>query len=162
MSWAVVILKPNQSKRAEENLSNQGFTTFFPKIAFSSLGKLITKDLFPGYGFIKFNKSKKLVSINSTRGISRVMHFNNSVPQLSDSIIENIRTQLNNINSQLVISTPFKRSDRVIINLKILSNQEAEVIDISNKKDNQKALLKIINSAQTVWVDIKDLEPVPV
>lgn len=29
MSWIVVILKQNQSKRAEENLANQGFETFF-------------------------------------------------------------------------------------------------------------------------------------
>jgi len=46
----------------------------------------------------------------------------------------------------------------VIVNLKILNNQEAEVIDVCNKNDSQKVLLKILNSSQTVWVDGKHLE----
>jgi hypothetical protein len=46
----------------------------------------------------------------------------------------------------------------VIVNLKILNNQEAEVINVCNKKDCQKVLLKILNSSQTVWVDAKHLE----
>ena len=46
MSWIVVTLKPNQTKKAEENLANQGFETFFPKITYPFNGKSITKDLF--------------------------------------------------------------------------------------------------------------------
>ena len=158
MSWIVVIVKPNQSKKAQENLANQGFITFFPKITYLYNGKSITKDLFPGYGFIQFNKLEKLLSINSTKGVSRVMRINDSIPQLSDSVIENIKKQLKDLNSKFAIQRPFKKNDTVIINLKILNNQEAEVIDVCNKKDAQKVLLKILNSSHVVWVDGKYLE----
>ena len=153
MSWIVVTLKPNQSKRAEENLVNQGFTTFFPKITYPANEKLVTKDLFTGYGFIQFTEYEKLLSINSTRGVSRVMRINDSIPQLADSVVEHIKQQLSNLNSQFAMQKPYKRNDKVIIKLKILNNQEAEVMNVSNKKDSQKVLLKILNSSQVVWVD---------
>jgi len=158
MSWIVVTLKPNQSKRAEENLLNQGFTTFFPKITYATNEKLVTKDLFSGYGFVRFTKYEKLLSINSTKGVSRVMRINDSIPQLSDSVVEDINKQLSSLNSQFAIQRPFKTNDKVMIKLKILNNQEAEVLNVCNKKDSQKVLLKILNSSQVVWVDSKHLE----
>ena len=161
MSWIVVTLKPNQSKRAEENLVNQGFTTFFPKITYLNNEKSVTKDLFSGYGFVQFTKYEKLLSINSTKGVSRVMRINDSIPQLADSVIENINKQLSNLNSQLAIRRPFKKNDKVIIKLKVLNNEEAEVMNVRNKKDSQKVLLKILNSSQVVWVDGNHLEAKP-
>lgn len=161
MSWIVVTLKPNQSKRAEENLVNQGFTTFFPKITYPANEKLVTKDLFSGYGFIQFTNYEKLLSINSTKGVSRVMRINDSIPELADSVIENIKQQLSNVHSQFAIQKPFKTNDKVMIKLKILNNQEAEVLNVCNKKDSQKVLLKILNSSQVIWVDSKHLEAKP-
>ena len=158
MSWIVVTLKPNQSKRAEENLLNQGFTTFFPKITYPTNEKLATKDLFSGYGFVQFTNYENLLSINSTKGVSRVMRINDSIPQLSDSVVEDINKQLSSLNSQFAIQRPFKTNDKVMIKLKILNNQEAAVMNVCNKKDSQKVLLKILNSSQVVWVDSKHLE----
>jgi len=51
--------------------------------------------------------------------------------------------------------------DKVMIKLKILNNQEAEVMSVCNKKDSQKVLLKILNSSQVVWVDSKHLKAKP-
>lgn len=157
MSWVIVILKPNQSIKAEENLINQELLTFFPKITYSCNGKSITKDLFPGYAFIEFTKSEQLISIDSTKGVSKIMRINDYVPQLSDSVIENIKRDLINLNSQLGNRRSFKKNDIVSIKLKILK-QEAQVIDIKNKKDSQKLLLKILNSSQVIWVDGKHVQ----
>jgi len=157
MSWIVVTLKPNQSKRAEENLLNQGFTTFFPKITYPANEKLVTKDLFPGYGFVRFTKYENLLSINSTKGVSKVMRINDSIPELADSVIEDISQQLTNLNSQFAIQRPFKTNDKVMIKLKVFNNQEAAVLNVCKKKDSQKVLLKILNSSQVVWVDSKHL-----
>lgn len=158
MNWIVVKLKPNQSKKAEENLIKQGFKIFFPKISYTSGKKLIVKDLFPGYGFVQFNKSQKLVSINSTKGISSILRFNDLIPKLADSVIKNIKNQLKDLNSRFATNIHFKRDDQVIVKLKLLNNQEAEVINVLNKKESQKVLLKILNSSQVVWVDSKYLE----
>ncbi len=158
MSWIIVTLKPNQSQKAEENLVKQGFKTFFPKITYSFQGKSITKDLFPGYAFIYFTLWEKLVSINSTKGISRVMSINHMIPQLSDSVIEKIKKQLNDLNSRFLYQEPFKKNDMVTIKLKLFKHQEAEVLEVSNKQNTQKVLIKILNSTQTFWLDSKDLD----
>ena len=81
------------------------------------------------------------------------MRINDSIPELADSVIEDINKQLTNLNSQFAIQRPFKTNDKVMIKLKILNNQEAEVLNVCNKKDSQKVLLKILNSSQVVWVD---------
>ena len=46
----------------------------------------------------------------------------------------------------------------MIANLKILNNQEVEAMNVFNKKDTQRVLLKIIGSSQTIWVDCKYLK----
>ena len=45
--------------------------------------------------------------------------------------------------------------------LKVLNNQEAEVMNVCNKKYSNKVLLKILNSPQVVWVDSKYLKAKP-
>ena len=153
MSWIVITLKPNQSKKAEENLGNQGFTTFFPRIIQQSNQKLISKDLFSGYAFIALSRWDILNSINCTKGVSRVLKINDFIPKVEDSLIVSIRRQIVNLNSNSRHKESFKKNDRVTIKLKIFNNQEAEVIDVFNKRNNQQVLLKILDSSQTLWIN---------
>ena len=161
MSWIVVTLKPNQSKIAEENLINQELEAYFPKITYPYNERLITKYLFPGYGFIRITKQEELVCINYTKGISRILRINDSIPKLPDKLIRNIRDQVTSLNSQLAIRNTFKKNDKVILKISVLKNQEAEVISLHNRKDSQKVLLKILNSSNVVWIDSKYVELKP-
>ena len=51
----------------------------------------------------------------------------------------------------------FEVDDRVLINLKILSDQEGEIIDILDKGSSKKFLLKILNSNHAIWVNQDDI-----
>lgn len=86
-NWYVAQLRPQGLKRAEENLSRQGFQSFCPKRLESALrnGRRTNRlaPLFPGYLFIAFDPNVSgWTAINSTRGISRLIITNirNPVP----------------------------------------------------------------------------------
>jgi transcription antitermination factor NusG len=160
MAWIIVVVKPNQSKKAEENLAFQGHKTFFPRIYYQNNGNRYVKDLFSGYAFVMVNNLEKLSAINSTKGISRVLRVNNQIPQLPDDTIINIQNQLDVISLESNLTPIFKKDDQVIIRLKLLSGQRARVIDIIDKRSAQKILLAILNSAQTIWVNQKDISPI--
>ena len=157
MDWLIITLKPNQSKKAEANLSNQGFTHFFPKITYQSEGRALKKDLFPGYAFVKLSEGSHFSSINSTKGISKILRLNDRMPLLKDSVIIKIREQIKQLNSQTDKWKTFHKNDQIIIRLKLFKNQEAEIIDIRNTKDSQKVLLKILNSSHSFWTDCSNI-----
>lgn len=77
-NWFVAQLKPQGLRRAEENLTRQGFSSFCPKRLESVIrsGKRLSKEapLFPGYLFVRFApESHGWTAVNATRGISRLI-----------------------------------------------------------------------------------------
>ncbi len=73
--WIVAKTKPNQEFRAKENLKNQGFTSYLPKMNkrkyLRSVWMEFSEIMFPGYIFIKSNVD--IHKINYTYGISKLL-----------------------------------------------------------------------------------------
>lgn len=157
MDWLVITLKPNQSKKAEENLNNQGFISFFPKITYQSGDKAFIKDLFPGYAFVGYNDDRNFTSINATKGVSKILQINQMMPLVKDSLIIKIQEQIKQLNSEICKEKLFQKHEKVTLKLKFFNNQEAEVIEIRNTKDSQKVLLQILNSSHSFWTDCKNI-----
>ena len=99
MHWIVVTIKPNQSKRAETNLIAQNIHCFFPKIDLRINKKKITKNLFPGYGFVQITAWSQLQSVSATRGVSKIVTFNSKIPTLSSTIISSIQEKLGTLST---------------------------------------------------------------
>ncbi len=77
--WYLVQCKPRQDKRAEENLSRQGYQCARPVCRRDRVvrGKQasVRESLFPGYLFICLPSSANWAPLRSTRGVSRVVSF---------------------------------------------------------------------------------------
>jgi len=157
MEWLVITIKPNQSIKAESNLIAQGFKPYFPKVNLGFLGKIDLKDLFPGYAFVKCDSFLNLSAIDSTRGVKKVMRVQNKIPTIQDQVIQSIKKQIASIEDFHKKKKEFEVDDRVLINLKILSDQEGEIIDILDKGSSKKFLLKILNSNHAIWVNQDDI-----
>jgi len=153
MDWIAITIKPNQSKKAEANLQNQGFATFFPRIFYKIKNKTHVKDMFSGYAFVRINNYEKLKSINATYGVSKVLSIQNRIPTLSDDTINSIEEQVNAHNNNYELDKTLKINDQVIIKLEIFKNQPAEILNITENKDSQNILLRLLNSSHTIWVD---------
>ena len=85
--WMVATYKINELKRLKENLQNQDVEYYHPKINTKKYN-LTPKDepLFPGYIFI-CSEIENYSKIKYTRGISKVIRFNNNIATLEDDEI---------------------------------------------------------------------------
>ena len=158
MHWITVTIKPNQSKKAETNLIAQNIHCFFPKIDLRKNKKKITKNLFPGYGFVQINAWNQLQSVSATKGVSKIVTFNSKIPTLSSAIISSIQERLGalatNTNQKMI-----QKDDNVTINVKLFEGMQAKVIDIIKRKESQVLLLQILDHPQTIWFNLKDVSP---
>jgi transcription antitermination factor NusG len=89
--WMVATYKTNEFKRLKENLQNQEIEYYHPKINTKKYN-LIPKEepLFPGYIFIH-SSIENYSKIKYTRGISKVIRFNNHIATLEDDEIFEIK-----------------------------------------------------------------------
>ena len=89
--WMVATYKINELKRLQEILHNQNFDYYNPKIR-TKKQNLSAKEesLFPGYIFIRANL-EKYQKIKYTKGIKKVLSFNNNVAVLENDEIEELK-----------------------------------------------------------------------
>ena len=97
--WYLIQTKPRQGLRAEENLTNQGYTVFHPLLQVEKLrgGRRVvrTESLFPNYLFIHLCRgTDDWGPIRSTRGVSRLVNFAGEPAIVPDAAIAEIETQL--------------------------------------------------------------------
>lgn len=86
-SWIVATYKINQIDRLQENLKNQNFIYYNPQIKTSNDGLFFKEEpLFPGYIFI-YSQLQNYQKIKYTKGISKVLQFDNHIAVISDAEI---------------------------------------------------------------------------
>ena len=153
--WFVATYKINEIKRLENNLSNQTFDYYLPKIKVkksdSNLGEEV---LFPGYVFIN-SRLEDYSLLKYTKGIKKVVKFGKHIPRLTDNEINSIQSIEKLSNSKPIIP-------------KINLGQEAVVADGPFKgtlvkicslssKERIEVLLTILGSSRRVKILKKDL-----
>jgi len=149
--WLLVYTKPKQEKIANENLGNQGFTTFLPLIT-STNSSTKSEDLevvFPRYLFIQINvKLENWSSIKSTKGVDHIVLFGDQFTVVPEKIIKSIKGKLDKkgVYKQKISKTNFNKGDQLVIKEGAFSGVDA--IFISNKsKDRVKLLLKLLQTS---------------
>jgi transcriptional antiterminator RfaH len=98
-NWYVIQCKPHQENRALENLARQGFSCYLPTLTVEKLRfgtKVeVTEPLFPSYLFINLDRiSDNWHPIRSTRGVIRIVRFNDYPIPVRGEIIDVIRKRL--------------------------------------------------------------------
>lgn len=96
--WYVVQTKSNQEDIAAFNLSRLELQIINPKLKEERMAwgclKTVTKPLFAGYIFAKFNAPKYLHTIQYTRGVKQILRFGMTILPVEDEIIQNIQARL--------------------------------------------------------------------
>lgn len=97
--WYVVQSKPGQAEKAAQELQNQGFEVFLPRVSVERLkrGKRTEQEepLFPGYLFIELSEvASNWRPIRSTRGVARLITFGNRPAVVPDEVVEQLRDSL--------------------------------------------------------------------
>src|SRR5262245_32722862 len=97
--WYLIHCKPRQDERALENLERQNFHCYRPvrRVERSRDGRkyAAAEPLFPRYLFIRLDRlNDNWYLIRSTRGVNRIVRFNEYPVPVSDEIIDGIRARL--------------------------------------------------------------------
>jgi transcriptional antiterminator RfaH len=117
--WFILQFKSNSHQRATKNLNQQGFETFLPfHDATSRKGSRFINTpqaLFPGYMFIKFDKSEnKWSKINNTYGVIRLITFNSILKPIPREFIDNLMMQYD-LSGKLLPMQKLKKGDQVTV-----------------------------------------------
>ena len=96
-SWFLIHCKSRQEPRALANLMEQGYICYLPTICFgesSSAGPSTSNKadqaLFPGYMFVRLSSDSNWHSLRCTRGVLRVVGFDNRPYPVKNELIEQL------------------------------------------------------------------------
>jgi transcriptional antiterminator RfaH len=140
--WFILQFKPNSHHQATKNLNQQGFETFLPLSDFTSrkASRFIStnRPLFPGYMFIRFNRTEtKWHSINNTYGVSRLVTFNSILKSIPTTFVNSLMMRYD-LSGKLLPIKKLKKGDQV----KVLKGPFANFI----------ATVEKYESDQRVWI----------
>lgn len=140
--WFIVQFKPNAHHRAVKNLNQQGFETFLPLLDTTSRNgsRFInsSRPLFPGYMFVKFDKTNiHWHKINNTFGVSRLITFNSIIKSIPATVINNL-TKRCDLSGKLMPLKELEKGSKV----KVLSGPFANFIATVEKYETK----------QRIWV----------
>jgi len=142
--WLSIQIKPREEKRAIENLTNQGFESYFPTIyslpQHSGNPQIKKEPMFPGYAFVRVSQNIELKSLNSTRGVIKIIRFGDEYPLLDhkdilaiqsieDASFNNPKQETYKIGEQIIIINGPLKDQKGIIS-KEASNQRVEILYI--------------------------------
>jgi transcriptional antiterminator RfaH len=117
--WFILQFKPNSHHQASKNLNRQGFETFLPLYDTTSrkLSRFVntSKPLFPGYMFIKFDRTEsEWQKINNTYGVSRLITFNSLLKSIPTKFVDSLMKQYD-LSGKLLPIQKLKEGDQVAI-----------------------------------------------
>lgn len=95
-NWLVIKTKPRQEQRALDNLANQSFDSYLPKLLIERIqrGKRVQKlePMFPGYVFVKINElAEAFYKIRSSYGVAGIVRFGDTIASVNGQIIKELQ-----------------------------------------------------------------------
>ncbi len=96
--WHAVLCKPRREQLAEENLRNQGFEVYMPRMVTerrrAGQWKEIIEPLFPRYLFLKVRDDRQNLSpVRSTLGVVGFVRFGGMPATVPEVVISNLRSR---------------------------------------------------------------------
>lgn len=96
-NWYLVYCKPREEFRAQQHLSNLGFSTYLPvlhKTKFKNTQAVqSTELLFPRYLFLQAHTEANLAVVKNTRGVSDFVRFGGKIAQVPAALIQQLTAQ---------------------------------------------------------------------
>ncbi len=118
MDWYVIYTKSRAEKKVRDTLQEAGYEVYLPLIKtmrqWSDRKKKVEVPLFPGYLFIKTDPND-FWKIRDIEGVVNFVHFGDSIAQVRDQDILNIRILLKESSHVSVVNTIFKQGEEILI-----------------------------------------------
>ena len=153
--WLVANYKINEIKRVENNLKNQSFDYYLPKII-TKKHNLDPKEevMFPGYIFIN-TEIDKYSSVRYTKGIKDIIRFGENIAQISDEEIKSINLAEKSSRLEPMVHEIQIGQEVSIVNGTFKGNM-AKICSLPSK-ERVGILLHILGSTKKIDISEKDL-----
>ncbi|MDC0244861.1 hypothetical protein OAK96_06385 [Pseudomonadota bacterium] len=139
--WYVIHYQLINEQRLVENLINQNFHFYIPKIQLLQNNQVKSTALFPGYGFVQ-SADHQIAALNYTKGLKYVLKNGAVYSYISDSLINDIKDANKAYQSQPLSLLPKLHSDVTILNGPLKGNL-VKVMGFS-KTDRVKILFNLL------------------
>ena len=118
--WYLAYCKPKEEARARVHLDAQGIESYYPMVEIEKLrrGKRVPvrEPMFPNYLFIHVDLAEVTpITLKSTRGISRIIHFGKEWTPISNSIIYQLMSRDDSDEVRAHFATLPNAGDKVAI-----------------------------------------------
>jgi len=144
-SWYLIKTKANQELIAQQNLQSQNYVTYCPNALINNKNVI----LFPGYIFINLdNKKQNWLPIKSTKGVVNFVRFGLNFAKVPDNIIHIIKKNELRTLDRIKNLDSFKSGDKVQITEGIFKNCTA-IFDSFKSSDRVILFIKLLGQQQT-------------
>jgi transcription antitermination factor NusG len=153
--WLIASYKINETRRLEQNLINQKFKYYLPKILTKKINTGTKEEvLFPGYVFVKTDIDNYL-ALKNTIGIKKVIKFGDSLSFISNDEIKAIKSVEKKSKIKPVFSEIQIGQDAMILKGS-LKGSVVKVCSLPSKKRID-ILLSILGSSRRVSIPIQNV-----
>jgi transcriptional antiterminator RfaH len=156
--WYVIYTRPKEEDRVDQNLTVLQVETFSPKIKktqlneFSGKAVCFRRPMFPRYLFARFEADNLLHKILYTRGVQKLVSFNNLPVTVDDEIIDLIRSRVGE-DGFVKLNDDLQPGDEVTVNKGSMSGITGIFDRATNDKNRVMILWGAINYQASVIVD---------
>ena len=151
--WYLIKTKPRQEKIAIANLENQMYQVYCPFALINNKNQF----LFPGYLFIHLdNESQDWSPIRSTKGVLNFIKFGLNFAKIPDRVIELIIQNEKNTAFKIKNINNFKKGDKVQITEGIFKNCTA-IFQSFKSSDRVILFIKLLGQQQTFNTEKKSI-----
>lgn len=162
--WYVVITSSNRENETAKILEKYDLICYNPlvKIPSNTKDEDIFNPLFPGYLFAQpKNKNTRLPSISQINGIYGWLKFNDDLPYIEESVIDEIKKTVFKLNSSYGLWSNFKPGEKVMVEAGKISEFAEIIINAKSPHENAKVLMYFMGRkipALVPWHNIKPIK----
>lgn len=156
-NWVAINYYLNKEKILCQNLANQDFDFFLPKISIIKNDRQSMIDLFPGYGFVYVSQNE-LAKLKYTRGVKNALIPNADCPQITNDFVLDLKRKCSKALSNPLLICP-SIGDIVEVNKGVFKGSLAKVVSL---KPNQRIelLINILSKNIKIDFDVKSIKQI--
>ena len=137
--WYLAYCKPKEEARARAHLAAQGVESYYPMVEIEKLrrGKRVPQrePMFPNYLFIYVDLEEVTpVTLKSTRGISRIIHFGSEWTPISNKLVYQLMSRDDSDEARASYAKLPNAGDKVLIEEGPLAGFEAIYMEPDGEK----------------------------
>ncbi|MGY3858859.1 MULTISPECIES: transcription/translation regulatory transformer protein RfaH [Aeromonas] len=137
--WYLAYCKPKEEARARAHLAAQGVESYYPMVEIEKLrrGKRVPvrEPMFPNYLFILVDLDViPPITLKSTRGISRIIHFGKEWSSVSSQLIYRLMSRDDSDEARACYARLPSQGDKVVIESGPLAGFEAIYLEPDGEK----------------------------